>query len=409
MPPRPGVAATPAAPHPQRKSGPQAAPPGKTMALPHPVAGPARTRTRHFGIFTSFAVLVLMPLIVACWYLWTKAVDQYASTVGFSVRKEEMQSAIDLFGGITQLSGSASSDTDILYEFILSQEMVALIDRKLNLVARYSRPWPEDPVFAYPPTGQIEDLVTYWSRMVKVFYDAGTGLIEVRALAFTPQDAQVIATTVFEESSHMINKLSTIARDDATRYAREDLDDAIERLKDARQKVTEFRLRTRIVDPKADIQAQMGLLNTLQTQLASALIDLDLLREVTRASDPRLSQAERRIEVIENRIAQEREKFGVGGKGPGGEDYATMMAEHERLSVDLQFAEQAYTGALSAHTAAVAESRRQSRYLAAYIRPTIAQSAQYPRRLMLAGLTGLFLLLGWAIGVLIYYSVRDRR
>ena len=54
------------------------------------------------------------------------------------------------------------------------------------------------------------------------------------------------------------------------------------------------------------------------------------------------------------------------------------------------------------------DAARQSRYLATYVKPTLAQNAEYPKRWILAGLAGLFLLLIWSILALIYYSIRDR-
>ncbi|HHB80522.1 MAG TPA: hypothetical protein ENK83_02065, partial [Aliiroseovarius sp.] len=55
----------------------------------------------------SFLVLVFAPTVVAGWYLWTRAADQYASNVGFSVRREEAASPLDfLSGGIPGISGS---------------------------------------------------------------------------------------------------------------------------------------------------------------------------------------------------------------------------------------------------------------------------------------------------------------
>ena len=47
----------------------------------------------------------------------------------------------------------------------------------------------------------------------------------------------------------------------------------------------------------------MGLLNSLQAQLAETLIELDLLGEIASDSDPRVAQAKRKIVVIEKRIA----------------------------------------------------------------------------------------------------------
>src|SRR5690606_13970348 len=117
--------------------------------------------------------------------------------------------------------------------------------------------------------------------------------------AFDPASARAIAEAIYAESSGMINALSASARADATRYAAEDLDLAVERLKQAREALTAFRVANQIVDLTADLQGQMGLLNTLQAQLAEALIDMDLMVSTTREDDPRLQQAQRRIAVIE--------------------------------------------------------------------------------------------------------------
>ena len=86
-----------------------------------------------------------------------------------------------------------------------------------------------------------------------------------------------------------------------------------------------------------------------------------------------------------------------------------LVGDYESLRVDLEFASQAYTQALANLALARAEARRQSRYLAAHVEPTVAESALYPRRALLSGLAGLFLLLGWGMIMLVYYNVRDNR
>ena len=417
--PKPGPKRVSEAPARRPPSKPEAKPkappkpvPDEAPTAPEPVAPPATPatrRARHALLILSFLLLVAVPSALTTAYLYLRAADQYASTTGFAVRTEEMGSAFDILGGIPQLGGSSSSDTDILYEFIQGQQIIQEIDEALDLREIYTRHWATDPVFSLRPDATIEDLRDHWQRKVRIAYDAGTGLIEIRALAFTPAEAQAIAAAIFERSSAMINSLSAIAREDATRYASEELEEAVERLKDAREAMSAFRSRTQIVDPAADLQGQMGLLNTLQGQLAESLIELDLLRETAREGDPRIAQAERRIAVIERRIDEERGKFSIGGAGAEREDYVVVLAEYDRLDVDLQFAREAYTAALSAYDSAQAEAQRKSRYLAAYVAPTLPQSTEYPRRAMLSALAALFLLLAWSILALIYYSIRDRR
>ena len=79
------------------------------------------------------------------------------------------------------------------------------------------------------------------------------------------------------------------------------------------------------------------------------------------------------------------------------------------MQADLEFSNTAYTQALANLAVARAEARRQSRYLAAHVEPTRAERALYPRRAMLTGMTGLFLLLGWSVLMLVWYNVRDNR
>lgn len=411
----------PATPHaapakPEAKSAPKPAPakkpaPAEPQLVIRPLATPAKRKKRHWGLLSAFVVIVILPVLGTFWYLNERAADQYASTLGFTVRSEDISSAADLLGGLAPALGgsSGSSDADILYEFIRSQTLVQQIDADLDLRQYYTPYRQQDPVFSFDPDGTIEDLTAYWQRMVRISYDASSGLMELRVLAFDPQQAQEIANAIFEKSTVMINDLSAIAREDATRYAREDLDVAVERLKEAREALTAFRISSEIVDPTADVQGQMGLLSLLQEQQVVALIEFDLLSTSTRAGDPRLEQARQRIDIIENRIRQERRKFGVGSGSEDDASYAETIAGFERLTVDREFAEQAYAAALAAFDAARAEANRQSRYLAAYIRPTLAERSEFPNRPLLMGIVGLFSFLIWAILALSYYALRDRR
>lgn len=382
-------------PEPKGSDGPAFAPPARL----------ARTKTRHVILLLSFILWVLVPTSGVAVYLYTVAKDQYASHVGFSVRREEVGSAMELLGGISALSGSSSTDTDILYEFIRSRQMVRLVDDRLDLQSIYTV--NGDPYFSLGTDARIEALVEYWQRVVSVYYDNSSGLIEVRALAFDPKDAHAITQVVFDESSRMINELSAIAREDTTRYARKELDQAIDRLKTTRSKLTKFQNRTRIVDPTADLQGQMGLLNSLQQQLATGKIELEQLLGSTTVTDPRVKALRKKIAAIEKLIDQERASF--SSSETGSDAFSQLFAQFQELQVNLEFAEKSYLSAQAAYDVAQAEAVRKSRYLATYIKPTLAETAEYPRRLEFVLLTLGALVLSWSILVMIYYSLRDRR
>ncbi|MGR3710352.1 MAG: capsule biosynthesis protein [Alterinioella nitratireducens] len=382
--------------------------PTPVAATVKPPAQPARVKSRHRAVVISFIFMVALPTLIAGWYLWGRAADQYASNIGFSVRREDSGSAIEFLGGITSLSGSSSSDTDILYEFLQSQELVARIDADLDLRSIWARPGTDqDPIYAYDAPGTIESLLAHWRRMVGIDYDNATGLIDLRVLAFDPEEARQIAQRIFDESSTMINQLSAIAREDAISYSREELEQAEARLTSARVALAQWRNENQTVDPTVDTAGQMGLVTNLQAQLAEALIELDILRESARENDPRITQAERRISVIEERIDAERAVLGTSSAG--GSAFADLVGQYERLVADQEFAERAYTAALAGFDAARNEARRQSRYLAAHVRPTLAQTSQYPERTSLLITITFFAFLIWGVSVLLAYSLRDRR
>ncbi len=387
---------------PESKAGDENSP--RKPAAP---AGSARAKWRHLLLLISFLLLVLIPSGLSFGYLYLYAKDQYGSTLGFSVRSEELTNPLELLGGLGQLSSGSSTDSDILYEYIQSQKLVEQIDATIDLQSIYSKV-SGDPVFAYDPAGSIEDLVEHWGRMVDISYDNSTQLMEIVAKAFTPEDAQTIAQEIQRESTELINRLNLAARKDATRYAKEELDRAVERLKKARAELTQFRTTTRIIDPSVDLLGQMGVVNQLEQQLASALIELDLLTDVTTTADPRAALVARRIEVIRNRIDAERVRM-AGDNGQGEGTLSTLVGDFERLMVEREFTEKSYLAALSTYDIAQSEAQRQSRYLAAYVEPTLAETSQFPKRELIGTLISMLLFFGWSILVLIVYSLRDRR
>lgn len=379
---------------------------GKPVGRP---ATQARIKPRHLGLISSFILAVVLPTVLSAFYLYNIAADQYASRGGFSIRSEDNASTAEILGGLSALSSGTSKDTDVLFEYMFSQEIIQKIDEELDLWAMFSKP-TFDPVFALNTTGPVEVLMAFWERMIRVDYDTRKGLIELRVNAFSPQDAQSIAKAIFRANSEVINNLSAIARNDITRFTREELDRSLEALKTARQEMSKFRTNYQIVDPSADIAGQMGLVTSLQAQLSEALVEFDILMITTNDRDPRIAETQRRIDVIRKQIAQERKKFGItSGLDSGEEDYSSILAEYEAISIDLEYAEESYLLARSAYQDALGKSRQQTRYLAAYLEPTLAESAEYPKRYILLSVIFLFALLSWFVLSLVFYSLRDRR
>lgn len=395
--------------------------PDRFPALVTPPAQPqpavrARFRPRHWLAILAFVGVVICPVVLACWYLFARAQDQFASTLGFVVHAETEDAGPGLLSampGVAAFAGAASHDTDILYAFLTSQALVSELDQRLDLRGLWADPYVTDPVFAFDPEGSIEDLTRFWRRMVQVSYDPGPGLMEIEVRSFDPAGARAIALAIEASATQLINQLSGIARDDRLRHGQRELDRAEHRLAAARQALTAFRVRNRVVDPVADLQGELGVIHQLQQALAEEMIALDMLRRNTltdktsrqRASnDTRITQGEMRIDAIRQRIAAERSAFG----DPDGQDLARTMSEYEALSVAVEVAQKAYTLALSAYEASRAAADRQTRYLASYSAPTLAERALYPVRWQWLAVVAAGALMIWSVLMLVLYSLRER-
>ncbi|MEL7466004.1 MAG: sugar transporter [Pseudomonadota bacterium] len=376
-----------------------------------PAPRPARFRLRHFLVAFSFLLIVVAPAVLAIGYLYTKAADQYHSIVSFSVHSEETPSMDSIFGAFTQSTPNAAADTDILFDFIRSQQIVEDLRTTTDLVTIFNRP-EEDPFFTLGEDPSVEELHSYWEWMVSIAYDRGTGIIEAEVRAFTPEDAQAIGAAIVERSGELINTLSQETRLDTIRFAEADLREAENRLKDIRLKLQEFRNQEQIVDPTAALEQRMGLQNALEQQLATQLIERDLLVGVAQPGDSRLVQLDRRIEALYARIDLERAKLGSGGSGAGSEEQSRMaetFGRYEELLADREFAEQAYSAVLASYEQARADARRKHRYLLNHVGPTRAEEALYPSRWMLSTMIIVALVSIWLIVVMIGFNMKDRR
>jgi capsular polysaccharide transport system permease protein len=356
----------------------------------------------------GFALLVAAPTLLAASYLTFTAADRYGSQVAFSIRSNQTSTPIEILGAVTQIGNSSVlTDGQVLYDFIRSQQIVETIAAHLPLEAYYNRA-PGDWVFSLGHGQPVEDLVDYWNRMVDVSLDPATGILAVEARAFSPTEAQAIASQILAASSDLVNRLSDTAREDAVRYSAIELQAAEDRLRDIRARLRNFRDIEQEVDPSQNAKVAIGLVASLEEELSQARVQLGLLRGALDDSAPRIVMLQRRADSLEARIAAERTRLGSGLGERGQRALSEVVGEFEELVVDREFAEQSYTLALATYQQAEAEARRRHRYLAAHIEPTLSQDPEYPDRPLLVLATFLLALAGYSVLILGAWNIRDR-
>ena len=389
----------------------------KLIALPErregellaPASGSAlRPRDlRRRILAASFAICVLVPSLLGAVYYAFVASDRYVAGAGFAVRGMDGGAGADLLGSFTGLAsnGSTTSDSYILLKYLESRDIVENLQEDFPFRQSYGT-GDADFLARLAPDLEIEQVVEYWQSRIHTAFDSTSGIITFKVEAFTPQDAERIAALVLDYSKELVNELSSQARDDAVAYANMEVERAELRLKAALDSLRRFREDERALDPASSARIQLELIGTLEKQLAEYRARIAALEETVDASSPSLRNLIRQAEALEAQIAVQRSETSSPNEASGAA-LTGQLATYETLEVERNFAQQAYTSALSSLEKARVEADRQQRYLAVYSTPAVPQYPLYPRRILNTFLIFAGLSLVWGIGTLIVYAVRD--
>ena len=367
-----------------------------------------RVRRRRM-LWLSLLLCVALPLALVAVYYAVFASDRYATRVGFSIRGIDSTAGIDGIGALTGLAsiGSTNSDSYIVLDYLKGRELLELVDSKFDLRGIYSG-HNVDWISKLSDDATIEDFVDYWNRRIHTQFDPTSGIIEFEAQSFSPEHARDIAETVLTLTQNLVNELSISARQDALRFALQEVELQEVRLRGALSAIRDFRSSEQSVNPAASAALEIELLASLASRLIDINARISAQRETLDENAPPLVALRRNAEALAAQIAARREAIGGDQlKQSGASAVTEQLARYETLEVERTLAEQAYASALSSLEQARRNADRQQRYLAIHLRPLMAEAAEYPKGVRNTLLAAFALVAAWGIGTLITYSVRD--
>lgn len=357
----------------------------------------------------SFLLAVILPTLLGAIYFLAIASDRYAASAGFSVRSmDPAVGGTDLLSSISGISsgGSTTTDSYIILEYLRSRELVEKLMREVDFQEAYGSD-QIDILYKLDLTKPIEDIVDYWSWMITTSFDNASSIITFEVQAFTAEDAEKVAALIVKYCQDLINKLSQEARRDAVSFAKKEVAAAELRLKLIREELRDFRAKSSAVDPAATAAANLELTTNLEGELIRLRAQLATLLTTLSEDAPSIQQLKKQITSIEAELIEKRAEVSGTRAVEGEENLSTLLANYERLNVEQEFAQQAYTVTLASLERSRADADRQQRFLAVFKNPSRPQDAIYPERILNTILVLIAALILWSIGTLLTYSVRD--
>jgi len=354
-----------------------------------------RLRSKHW-----FALVVLLPALLALIYYVFVASDQYLSESRFVIKNPTQRpgqvTTIASLLQTTGLSGGEEQTNEVL-DYVRSRNALADLQKRVDVRARFGRreidwlarfpaPWREDG---------FENLYRYYGGRIDAHLDNETGTAVLRVRAFTAGDAQEINAALLDLSEALVNRLNERAEGKAIAEAEGRVAYARQRARTARLALREYRNRQGLVDPAEQARGVLEVTSKLIIELAALKSQLELMQRAAPAN-PAIPAVRNRIAAIDRQIeAQTGRAVGTS------QGIASKLGGYENLALDQQFSTQMLNIASASLEQARTEAARQKYYLERIVQPNMADLALYPERLksiLVVAAAALFLyMIGWML------------
>ena len=368
--------------------------------LPDQIAEP-RSRARMVVIL-SFLIVAVLPAVAAGVYLFAFASDQYVAETRFAVRNAEAPSGADgVSGEVGGVGGGAMSlltggpnlageDAGIIASYIHSRAAIEEISRKVDVRAIFQR--PEADFWArLPADATTEELTKYWNKMVSVYVETSSGIVQVSAAAFRRQDALDLTKAILAASETLANSLNLKMQADQTRLAEDEV----------------FRNAQHLIDPEESAKSTGKLLLQLMSDKIETEGKLYVMQRAQGVNAPGITGIKARLDSINTHVTELQNQ--MAGDKQVSQNMAATMARFEELELKKVFSEKMFEFARQGLERARLSSIRQSIYLAVFVPPTLPQDFSFPERYVDLFFVLLVSIMTWSSGAVITSSVLDHR
>jgi capsule polysaccharide export protein KpsE/RkpR len=224
--------------------------------------GQFRNTWRQILSRISFWTIIAASIGLSSVYYFVFAESLYDSTTIISVQNKGSTSS-SVLGGILG-SAAGGSQVEQIYQYIISPDMLKLLDNKFHLRKIYASS-ERNPFWRLWWPSSDEAFLNFYRNMVDIQPDTTDSLITVDALDYDAHQAQAIAVEIVAQSQKFMNYQSAIMQAQTMKYAQDELGNAVKAVQTAKipyeQTVAELRLSA----AQSGLATATGLANAQQT------------------------------------------------------------------------------------------------------------------------------------------------
>lgn len=352
-------------------------------------------------------------MLAAITYYGILAQDRFTSTSEVVVKKvgsnEDAGGSSSQAAGLSMLisGGASSSVEETLYvrEFILSQDMLNVLQEKLHWSQHYSGNFRDIGYYLSPEASQ-EKLLKYYQKMVSASFDEPTGLLTIRVQAFDREFAKQTLAAIIEESDNFVNRVSNKLARQQVKFAKDEVNRARENYASKRDALLAFQGSNNVLDAQRSALARNDVISELQAEEIKADAALRAMQASLSSDSPQVRQQQIRVKALRQQIEVEQNKLTAKNSS---NQMNVRAAEFRNLELDARIAEDSYKASTISLNEAYNQAAKKLRSLVVIVNPNLPDESLLPRRLYSLFTILVILLLIYGVTRFVIATVRDHR
>ncbi|HEX8232968.1 MAG TPA: hypothetical protein VF559_06465 [Caulobacteraceae bacterium] len=381
-------------------------PPPPRRSAANQVAADVGARLKSIGGSRPFLLYMAVVAVLAAIYFFFIAAPIYVSNTSFSIRGRTQSPTPSLITSITGGAGTSDlSEVAEVEDYIRSPEMLAALQKRLNLKAHYSAP-RLDPFNHLSPNASTEDFLRFYRGKVLVRPDRDSFITRVEVRAFDARTSNRISETILQLTSEYVDNLSARIRSDTLRSAERELLKAENDVRQARLNMVRYRSATGLVDPSTNASTTSGTIHSLEQQLLTANAEMAQVGTYSTPNAPQMRQLQARVAALQRQVAVERQRL-AGTSQPN--TIASRLYEYEGFAVQSEYAQRRLVAALESYDQARTVASQRERFLVRVTNPSYPDEATLPNRPLNFLEAILAAMAAYAIIALVIAGVRDHQ
>ncbi|HEI8945094.1 TPA: sugar transporter [Citrobacter freundii] len=341
---------------------------------------------------------------IAVVYFCLIASDRYVSRAELVVKQADqikmLPDALSMLG----IGGSNHEDILLIQDYLKSPDLIGKLDKELSLKAHYQS-HNVDYFSRLSDNVSREEFIQYYRNHLTLRLDDISGVLTIEFQAFDPAYGKRVVDLMLKESEGFINKLGHQVALEQLAFVEKEVNRAYQRVQDEKAKVLDFQNTHHLLSPESTSTARLGVVSQIEGQLAQQQAQLKQLQSYMRDTAPAVISVQARVDALNQQLEQEKARLTGVDKDAMNE----VTARYMDVQTQANLAADLYKSGLISLEQARVEAYRKLKHLLVVSQPTLAEDAEYPRRLYNLATIGVLLCLLYGLSVMGLATLREHQ